>query len=164
MRLWNRLGLGAWRRWTAAPLHWRMLALGCGTGLNLEHYAAEARVLGLEPDETRLGLAAPRAATAAAEVTLCGASAERLPFRAASFDAAGGTLVFCTIPDPARALAELRRVLVPGAEVRLLEHVRLAHPLAAAWQDAIAPLWARLVEGCHPNRDTVGSLREAGFA
>jgi ubiquinone/menaquinone biosynthesis C-methylase UbiE len=164
MRLWNRLGLGALRRWTTAPLRGRVLELGCGTGLNLEHYPAAAAVLGLEPDAARLALAVPRAASAAASVTLCAASAESLPFPAASFDAAAGTLVFCTIPDPARALAELRRVLVPGGELRLLEHVRLAHPLVGAFQDAIAPLWYRLAEGCHPNRDTVGTLRAAGFA
>jgi ubiquinone/menaquinone biosynthesis C-methylase UbiE len=98
-----------------------------------------------------------------ARVALCAASAQTLPFPAASFDAAAGTLVFCTVPDPARALAELRRVLVPGGEVRLLEHVRLAHPLVGEFQDAIAPLWYRLTAGCHPNRDTVAILEASGL-
>jgi hypothetical protein len=45
----------------------------------------------------------------------------------------------------------------------LLEHVRLAHPLGGGFQDAVAPLWYRLTDGCHPNRDTVGALRAGGF-
>ena len=163
LRLGDRLGLRALRRATVGETTGRVLEVGCGTGLNLAHYSSRASVVGIEPDEARLALAATRVVESPAAVELFAGSAEALPFLPHSFDAAVATLVFCSIPTPERALAELRRVLVPGGAVRLLEHVRVARPLVGAFQDAVAPLWYRLADGCHPNRDTLGSIRDAGL-
>ena len=71
-------------------------------------------------------------------------------------------LVLCTVPDQAAVLDEVRRVLRPGGRLLFIEHVRAAGS-AARWQDRLEPLWRRLFGGCHPNRDTVAAIEEAGF-
>ena len=73
------------------------------------------------------------------------------------------TLVLCSVDDPARALAEIKRVLKPDGELRLYEHVRYKNPIGGLSQDLISPAWQWLGAGCHPNRDTERYLREAGF-
>ena len=72
-------------------------------------------------------------------------------------------LVFCSVDDPARGLAEVRRVLGPGGTLRMLEHVRSGHPARARWQDRVQPLWTRVSGGCRPNRDTERTVEGAGF-
>lgn len=91
------------------------------------------------------------------------APAERLPFPDDSFDTVVCTLVLCTVDDPDRAIAEVRRVLKPGGRLLLIEHVRSHDPRIARWQDRVTPLWKRIGHGCHPNRDTAAALARAGF-
>jgi ubiquinone/menaquinone biosynthesis C-methylase UbiE len=90
-------------------------------------------------------------------------AAEQLPFRAGTFDTVVSGLVLCSVSEPPRALAEVRRVLAPGGAFRLLEHVRASSLLHARLQDALQPLWTRFTGGCHPNRDTEAAVRSAGF-
>ncbi len=86
------------------------------------------------------------------------AGAETLPFPDAAFDTVVATLVLCTVPDPAVALAEAARVLRPGGRLLFLEHVRAADPRMARFQDRVLPLWRFCADGCHPNRDTLATL------
>jgi ubiquinone/menaquinone biosynthesis C-methylase UbiE len=71
--------------------------------------------------------------------------------------------VLCTVPDQATALAEVRRVLRPGGELRFYEHVRSTHRLVAVGEDLVTPIWSRFAGGCHPNRDSVAAITAAGF-
>jgi ubiquinone/menaquinone biosynthesis C-methylase UbiE len=103
------------------------------------------------------------ARTRARDARLVQGSAETLPFRDGAFDTVVVGLVFCTVPDVARGLAEVNRVLAADGELRAIEHVRATTPWGARWQDAITPLWKRLTGGCHPNRDTETTVERAGF-
>jgi ubiquinone/menaquinone biosynthesis C-methylase UbiE len=141
----------------------RVLEVGSGNGLNFEYYQDASLVVGLEPEPHMLALARPRAAEAPVPVALARGVAEALPFPDATFDTVVASLVLCSVPDPAQAAGELARVLRPDGEVRYLEHVRSEHPVGAAVQDAIAPVWSLFAGGCHPNRDTRATLRAAGF-
>ena len=90
-------------------------------------------------------------------------SAEALPFRDGVFDTVVSGLVLCSVPDPARGLAEVRRVLRPGGTLRALEHVRATVAWRARVQDLIQPAWTWVAGGCHPNRDTERAVERAGF-
>jgi ubiquinone/menaquinone biosynthesis C-methylase UbiE len=90
-------------------------------------------------------------------------SAEALPFRSGVFDTVVSSLVFCSVPDQARSLAEVRRVLHAEGRLRMLEHVRSARAWKAGFQDHVQPLWTWLSGGCRPNRETERAVESAGF-
>ena len=156
----ERLGLGRWRRWLTAGARGRTLDLGCGTGRNLPLFSAEVRAIGLDPAWESL----QRARGRAPGVPLVQGRAEALPFRDRAFDTVVSGLVFCSVPDPRRGLAEVRRVLRPGGALRMLEHVRSTRRWKARYQDFIQPLWTRLSGGCHPNRETERLVESSGFS
>ena len=149
-----------------AGLRGRVLELGAGNGINFHHYPASVEeVVAVEPEAYLRTKAEAAAATAAVKVTVQPGVAEELPFPDASFDAAVACLVLCSVRDQQRALAELRRVLKPGGELRFLEHVRSEKPGKARVQ-ALADgsgIWPRVGGGCHSGRDTVAAIAGAGF-
>lgn len=157
--LMERTGLGRWRRWLVAGARGRTLDVGCGTGRNLPLYAADVGAIGLDPAWQSLR----RARRRTPRVPLVQGSAEALPFGDGVFDTVVSGLVFCSVPDPARGLAEVKRVLRPGGSLRMLEHVRSRKPWKARFQDRTQPLWTRLSGGCHPNRETERAVETAGF-
>ncbi len=133
--------------------------IGAGTGANIALYPDEVGDLVLaEPDPNMLRLLRPKAAAAPREARIVEAPAEALPFEDASFDTAVFTLVLCTVPDPAAALAEAARVLRPGGRLLFVEHVRSHDPGLASWQDRLEAPWRFIGDGCHCNRDTIGSI------
>jgi len=160
----ERAALGAWRRRLAARARGRVLEVGAGTGSQLRWYPTGAAVTALEPDPGMAARARRAAARAAARVTVVEGVAESLPFAAASFDAAVTSFSFCTVADPAAALGELRRVLVPGGRLLMLEHVHLPWQPGRRLQSWAAPAWAALAGGCRLDRDTGRFVREAGFS
>jgi len=88
--------------------------------------------------------------------------AQHLDYPGASFDAVVATFVFCSVPDPVAGLREARRVLRPGGQLLLLEHVRSENPVAGKLMDWLNPLVVRLA-GANINRRTVENVRLAGF-
>jgi len=141
----------------------RVLEIGAGTGANFPYYGRVDQLVAVEPDPYMLRRARRRAERLGLAVDLRQAAAEALPFADASFDTVVATLVFCTVGDPARALAEVRRVLKPGGTFRFIEHVRADAPALAWLQDRLTPVWQRLGAGCHPNRQTLEAIEGAGF-
>lgn len=152
-------GFAKWRRRLVADARGAVLDIGCGTGRNLPLYGDGASVVAADC-RIELALAARRRCPAT-PLVLC--DAEALPFADAVFDTVVSGLVFCSVRDPGRGLAEVRRVLAPGGRLRMLEHVRSTVPWVARWQDLIQPLWTVVSGGCHPNRDTEGTVRAAGL-
>jgi len=159
----ERLALRKLRHATLATAQGRVLEIGIGTGLNLPHYAPSVQLVGIDPDPDMLARARKRATRLQHTVTWLQGSAEALPFEDRSFNTVVGTLVFCTIPDPARAFREMVRMLRADGRIYLLEHVRSPHPWGARFQDWITPAWKRVFHGCHPNRDTLATAQAAGL-
>ncbi len=152
------LFFGAWRRELWAPLtDGTILEVGIGTGKNLPFHPEGARITGIDFSPGMLARARARAEHLGRNVELIVADAERLPFEANEFDAAVASFVFCSIPDPARALAELARVVRPGGRVVLLEHVLSRRPWLASAMRGLAPV-PRVVWGTSIDRDTVSAV------
>ena len=161
MAVLERTGLGRWREWLVSGVaDGRVLDLGCGTGRNLALFDGRVRALGLDPCRQSLLKARRRAPHA----RLVQGRAEALPFRDGAFDTVTTGLVFCSVDDPQKGLAEVCRVLRPGGALRMLEHVRSHHAWQASLQDLAQPAWTWLTGGCRPNRDTEGAVARAGFA
>ena len=159
------LGLRRWREWATRAARGRTLEVGVGTGQNLPLYSvdrAATSVTAIDPDGASLSRARERLNKDVQFISLQQARAEALPFAAESFDSVIATLAFCTIDDPAAALAEVRRVLKTGGAFRVVEHVRVHNRPVAAVQDILTPMWQQVAGGCHLNRDTLAAVKQAG--
>ena len=157
---------GRYRDEMLAGLTGRVLEVGAGNGLNFGHYPATVdEVVALEPEPYLRERAEAAARDVAVTVTVRDGVAHPLPVQDDGFDAAVTSLVLCTVPDPAYAIAELRRVLRPGGEVRFFEHVRSSRARKARLQDALddSGIWPLLIGGCHSARDTLAAFERAGF-
>jgi ubiquinone/menaquinone biosynthesis C-methylase UbiE len=162
MRLFERAGLTRLRAAALGemPGGGLLIEVGAGTGANFAYYPAGARAACAEPSGEMLLRARARAERPPG-AALVRAYAERLPFADATFDAGLATLVFCSVAEPARALAELRRVVRAGGRVVLLEHVRPPGALGYVF-DALSLLTVPLLED-HFNRRTAEEARRAGL-
>ncbi len=154
--------LAARRAALLGGLEGRVLDVGAGTGVNLAHFRSATEIVAVEPDRAMRRRLGEKAADVAVPVETVDALAESLPLHDGSFDAVVFTCTLCTVTDPARALAEARRVLRPSGRLVVLEHVRGSGRLARR-QDRITPLWSRIAGGCHPNRDIHAAVQHAGF-
>ena len=96
-------------------------------------------------------------------IELVDATAEQLPFDDNTFDVVVGTLVLCSVTDLNQALQKIKRVAKYDAPVLFLEHVRLDHPFVGRLQDVVTPVWKRLCDGCHLNRNTLEIIKQNGF-
>ncbi len=168
MRRTEKACLQDWRRELLSDLSGDVLEIGAGTGANLAAYPPTVQRLVLtDPDEHMVRRLERRVrevgAPPRAEVVVAGAGA--LPFDDGSFDAVVATLVLCSVPEPDRALAEIRRVLRPGGAFVFLEHVAAEDaPRRLRWQKRLEPLWSRVAGNCHLARTTGDSIAQAGFS
>lgn len=142
-----------------------VLEIGVGWGANLPLYHPAARVTAVDVDQERLATAAEtvREIGRPQQLTITYGDAQQLPFANHMFDNVVGTLVFCSIPDPMRALSEVRRVLRPNGHLLLLEHVRGLTPVMRRLTDWLHPLWFAMQGECHLNRETANTVAAADF-
>ena len=155
--------LGAARRQMLAGVTGNVLEVGAGTGANFQYYSAQAKVTATEFSKYFIKRAAAKITGASAEITLQEADAENLPFADDTFDAAVGTLVFCSVHDQMKALSEVRRVTKPGASLLMIEHVQADTPGKRMILNLWNPCQKVLAGGCNLNRDTRAAVVAAGF-
>ncbi|MCM2391664.1 class I SAM-dependent methyltransferase [Streptomyces albipurpureus] len=161
----EQAGIAARRKELLAGLSGRVIEIGAGNGLNFAHYpAAVSEVVAIEPERSLRALALEAASKVEVPVDVVPGVAESLPVKGESFDAAVLSLVLCSVRDAPRALAEVRRVLRPGGELRFFEHGRADTPgMARAQRLLDRTVWPRLFGGCHTARSAVAALEDAGF-
>ncbi|WP_460697940.1 class I SAM-dependent methyltransferase [Nocardia thraciensis] len=152
------------RRRVCGGLSDRVVEIGFGSGHNVPYYPAAVKsVTAVEPADLGWRLAAKRLARSAVAVQRSGLDGQSLPFPDNSFDAALSTWTLCTIPDMAAALAEIRRVLVPGGTFHFVEHGLAPDAEVQAWQHRLNPVQKTLFGGCNLNRDIADAIEAAGF-
>ena len=157
-------GAAEHRRDLVAPASGIVVEVGAGYGATFPFYPpAVERVLALEPDATLHAIAAIAALDAPVPIVVRSGRAESIPVEDGSVDTVVASLVLCSVADQAVALAEIMRVLTPGGRLLFYEHVRSSHPVRGRIEDALTPVWGAVAGGCHPNRDTLGALADAGL-
>jgi ubiquinone/menaquinone biosynthesis C-methylase UbiE len=150
------------REWLGERARGRVLEVAVGTGRSLPHYPADVTVTGVELSPAMLAIARQRATDLGRDVTLREADAEHLPFDDASFDTVTCALALCTIPSPAAAIGEMRRVLALGGRLLLLDHIGSTWPplYAAQW---LAERITIRTAGEHFTRRQLPLVTAAGF-
>lgn len=143
----------------------RVLEIGIGSGLNLPHYDAAkvTSVIGVDPDAHIWARSESRRHAVDFEVNRIGLSGEDIPMENGTADTVVVTYSLCTIPDPVRALREMRRILKPGGEILFTEHGRAPDKSVQKWQRRIDPLWSKIAGGCHSGRDIPDLIHQAGL-
>jgi ubiquinone/menaquinone biosynthesis C-methylase UbiE len=143
----------------------RVLEVGMGSAINIPFYDASRieMVWGLEPSEGMRRKAAPRIAKAPFPIEWLGLPGEEIPLEDDSADTVLLTFTLCTIPDFAKALQQMRRVLKPSGRLLFSEHGEAPDESVRKWQERINPLWKRLAGGCNLNRKIPQAIEAAGF-
>jgi len=153
-----------YRRQLLAHVQGSVLEIGFGTGLNLSCYPEHIRkITGVDPNPGMGSLARRRIASSPIAVDWQVANAQELPFPSQSFDSVVSTWTLCSIPNVAKALREIRRVLRAGGKLFFLEHGLSEDPQVQRWQNRLNPLQKVIADGCNLNRDMARLIREAGF-
>jgi ubiquinone/menaquinone biosynthesis C-methylase UbiE len=153
-----------YRRQLLAHVQGAVLEIGFGTGLNLPCYPEHIRkITGVDPNPGMGSLARRRIASSPIAVDWQVADAQELPFPSQSFDSVVSTWTLCSIPNVAKALREIRRVLRAGGKLFFLEHGLSEDPQVQRWQNCLNPLQKVIADGCNLNRDMARLIQGAGF-
>jgi ubiquinone/menaquinone biosynthesis C-methylase UbiE len=150
------------RRRSLQQVRGKVLEVGIGTGLNLPHYPEElTRLTAVEPNPGMLQKLARKESRIELEALQAGA--EKLPFEDGSFDTVVTTLVLCSLPNRAKALSEIRRVLRPDGRYVFLEHGLSPDARVARWQRRLNGIQRRFAAGCLLDVPVREELTTAGF-
>lgn len=140
----------------------KVLEVGVGTGKNIPYYPPDVEVTAIDISERMMAAAQKRASQSDKAVDLQMMDVQALSFPDNYFDSAVTTFVFCSVPDPVLGLREIKRVVKPGGNIWMLEHVRINHPVIGPIMDILNPLIVRVM-GANINRQTVNNVKKAGL-
>ena len=140
--------------------------LGCGGGINLPLYDTSklTSFSGCDPTPALLEDSRRLVREQGLPADIKEGVGEDIPFASDSFDTVVTTFTLCSVQDPARVLAEIRRILRPGGTALFLEHGRAPDASVQTWQRRLEPIWKRIGGGCHLTRPIADAYAEAGFA
>lgn len=158
----ERILFAGGREWVCSQARGKVLELTCGTARNLRFYPQDVELTCIELSPEMLAIGQRRAAELSRQADPRVGDAQGLEFPDASFDTVTCTLGFCTIPDTRRAAAEALRVLRPGGQLLMLEHVRSPARTVRAGQRLLEPLVVRF-EADHLLREPLDYLPSVGF-
>jgi ubiquinone/menaquinone biosynthesis C-methylase UbiE len=152
---------GGYKRRLFAKMHGKTLMVAAGTGNDFKYFPPDQDIVALDISPKMLEKAAPRAVGYPGTLTLREMDVCKLDYPDDMFDTVVTVCTFCSVPKPIVGLRELRRVLKPGGQMLMFEHMRSAVAQFGVLLDLMTPLTRRL--GPDLNRDTVGNVLKAGF-
>ncbi|KQZ70401.1 class I SAM-dependent methyltransferase [Nocardioides sp. Root151] len=156
--------IGELRAQACEGLTGRVLEVGFGSGMNLPHLPRDVTdVAAVEPSDLGWSRSAGRREKSSVPVERVGLDGQSIDLPDASVDAALVTFSLCTIPDPLRALREVRRVVRPGGRLHFLEHGLAPDAGVARWQGRLNGVQGLVCGGCHLDRDIPALVGDAGF-
>ena len=158
----EKLLFSRWRKKIISTAKGNVLEVGAGTGKNLPYYSKKAKVTGIDISKGMLDKAIKKNNKLKTNCRLLLMDAENMKFRNNSFDTVLCTFILCSVPNPVKALKEMRRVCKPNGRIIMVEHVLSKNWLIALWQKLHNPITRWLV-GININRDTAGNIRKAGI-
>ncbi|QCJ42877.1 class I SAM-dependent methyltransferase [Bacillus sp. S3] len=135
-----------------------VLELGSGTGVNFPYYTSAEKVTAVEPSLHMIEQSISKQKQSVIPIEVVQAVAEDLPFKADMFDTVVATLVFCTIPNPEKAILEMKRVCKLNGKILLFEHVKMENRILGTIQELLTPVWKKICDGCCLNRNTIKLL------
>ena len=140
-----------------------VLEIGIGSGQNLPHYNTSKvrKIIGVDPDEHIWKRSEKRRSDCLIPIERIGLSGEDIPLDNNTADSVVVTYSLCTIPDPVKALLEMKRILKPGGKILFSEHGKAPDAKVHRWQNRIDPVWKKLAGGCHSGRDIPDLFRQA---
>lgn len=141
-----------------------VLEVGVGTGKNFLFYPknTDIRFTAIDFSPQMLKRAEVKRDKKNIRVELAQMDIQNLSYADNSFDTVIASFVFCSVPAPSKGLKELHRVLKPGGQVLLLEHVISSKPILARLMNLMNPFVVWLL-GANINRDTVRNVQACGF-
>lgn len=142
-----------------------VLEIGIGSGQNLPHYNPNkvSKIIGVDPDEHIWKRSAQRRQNSPIEIERIGLSGEDIPLETNIADSVVVTYSLCTIPDPIKALLEMKRILKPSGKILFSEHGKAPDEKVHLWQNRIDPVWKKIAGGCHSGRDIPDLFKQAGL-
>lgn len=140
----------------------KVLEVGVGTGNNFPYYPPGCEVTAIDFSPGMLARARKKLHLARAPIKLLEMDAQAMDFPDNTFDTVVATCVFCSVPDPVKGLAEVKRVCKPDGKIILLEHVRSESPVIGWLMDVLNPISLHLI-GSNINRRTVQNVISAGI-
>lgn len=144
----------------------QVLEIGIGSGLNIPFYDSSrvSHLWGLDPSPEMWSIALQNATEHHLDAEYLQSEAESIPLDDNAADTVVMTYTLCTIPEPQKALTEIRRVLKPDGRLLFCEHGQSPDNKVRRWQDRLNPVWGMLSGGCNLNRPIAGLLEDAGFS
>ncbi|MDF2947512.1 MAG: type 11 methyltransferase [Bacillales bacterium] len=159
----ERKYINAWRKELIHHTSGKVLEIGSGTGINFPLYTKCDEVIALEPNSHMIENSIVRKNNARVPIKIIQSKAEKLDFPDSYFDTVVITLVLCSVNDMEQVINECKRVLKPNGKLLILEHVKMEQSFLASLQHMLTPVWRRVADGCHLNRDPELLIRNAGF-
>ncbi len=154
--------LGPYRRRLFTKIRGETLMVAAGTGNDFRYFPPGHSIIAIDISAKMLERAVKKAAAYQGTIELRQMDVCQLEFGDNTFDTIVTVCTFCSVPKPVAGLRELYRVLKPGGQILMFEHVRSRIGPLGIFLDLMTPLSRRL--GPDLNRDTVGNLQKAGFS
>jgi ubiquinone/menaquinone biosynthesis C-methylase UbiE len=161
MERWERNWIARYRADLLADATGRVVEVGIGTGVNLQHYPAGVQLTGVDSSPAMLAIAKERAERLGRHLDAVVGEADHLDLPDAEADAVVATLLLCSVPDVPTSLAEFARVVRPGGRLLLLDHVA-SSVAPVRWFQALADRAGAAAGECWRRRPLL-QLSGAGF-